>query len=489
MTCVVDDIGLQAGLRPDKQALCDLASGNSWTYQQLHNEVGRCATYLKSHNVGNGDRVAVLSRNRAELIILHYACARLGSLFSPLNWRLSKSEIQLLVEDAEPTLFFSEPDFDSAPEGYLDINKLLPALSELSPGEPGELNGDDVSLLLFTSGTSGRPKGVLLTENNLAESAINSTVLCCVTENSVYLVDSPMFHIIGLIACVRPPLMCGGTVLVSNGFDPEITLERLADPALSVSHYFCVPQMAKMLRDQPAYDPSRLRKLTAVFTGGALHPEADIRSWLKDDIAIVDGFGMSEAGTVFGMPLDKKQIDRYAGAAGINTRRVKIRIVDENDKDVPIGESGELLLKGLNVTQGYWQREDETRNAFTEDGWFRTGDVVRANDEGFHWIVGRRKEMYISGGENVYPAEIEAAMIELADIQEAAVVGVEDPQWGEVGHLFWVPRSDASISEDAIRNFLNSRLARYKIPKHFTQLDALPRNGAGKILKKALTEL
>jgi fatty-acyl-CoA synthase len=198
---------------------------------------------------------------------------------------------------------------------------------------------------------------------------------------------------------------------------------------------------------------------------------------------------MSEAGTVFGMPLDKKQIDRYAGAAGINTRRVKIRIVDENDKDVPIGESGELLLKGLNVTQGYWQREDETRNAFTEDGWFRTGDVVRANDEGFHWIVGRRKEMYISGGENVYPAEIEAAMIELADIQEAAVVGVEDPQWGEVGHLFWVPRSDASISEDAIRNFLNSRLARYKIPKHFTQLDALPRNGAGKILKKALTEL
>jgi fatty-acyl-CoA synthase len=298
-----------------------------------------------------------------------------------------------------------------------------------------------------------------------------------------------MFHVIGLITNVRPALLCGGAILISDAFIPERTLERLGDPSFCVTHYFCVPQMASMLRADPAYDPNKLRGLKAIFTGGAPHPAASIRAWLKDGIPIVDGFGMSEAGTVFGMPLDPELLDRYAGSAGLATPRVQSRIVDTQDNDVPIGEAGELLLKGDNILSGYWRREKETKEAFTDDGWFRTGDIARANEDGFHWLVDRRKDMFISGGENVYPAEIEAVVASLAGVKEAAVVGVPDEKWGEVGYLYLAIKDGAAVSREEVFSFLNERLAKYKIPKHLSFIDALPRNGAGKALKTALREM
>ena len=490
MAAPVDDLLLQAKLRPGALAVIDLAAGRRWTYAEFDEAVAKCAGALAARGVAAGDRVAALSKNRAELPMLHLACARLGAIYAPLNWRLAEAELLDLIEDAEPKLLLVEKDFDHPSyNDAVDIDGFAKDIEAAAPYRGGPVDREKPSLILYTSGTSGRPKGALLSERNLAETAINFSILGAVTENSVFLVDSPMFHIIGLVTNIRPALQRGGTILISDAFIPARTLQRLGDPALKVTHYFCVPQMASMLHSDPSYEPENLRGLAAIFTGGASHPAANIRAWLKDGISIVDGFGMSEAGTVFGMPLDREIIDRHAGSAGLATSRIQSRIVDANGNDVSVGEPGELLLKGDNVTAGYWRREAESKDAFTEDGWFKTGDIARANEDGFHWLVDRRKDMYISGGENVYPAEIEAVVAGVKGVKESAVIGVADEKWGEVGHLFWAVHEGASVGEADIKAVLDEKLARYKIPKHYSAIDALPRNGAGKVLKTTLRDM
>ncbi len=489
MSAPVDDLGMRARLRPGALAVADLTSDRRWTYAQFDDAVARCASALAGHGVTAGERVAALSKNCAELVMLHLACARLGAIYVPLNWRLAAEELRGLIEDAGPKLLILDETLDNAVFEGVSLETLRTEIEASAPYRGGPIDGERPSLILYTSGTSGRPKGALLSERNLAETAINFSILGAVNEDSVFLCDSPMFHVIGLVTNLRPGMMRGGSLLISDGFVPERTLARLGDPALKVTHYFGVPQMAQVLRADPAYDPKKLQGLTALFTGGAPHPAANIRAWLADGVPVVDGFGMSEAGTVFGMPLDPDIIDRHAGSVGVATPRVAARIVDAQETDVPVGTPGELLLKGDNITQGYWRREQETQDAFTEDGWFRTGDIARMNEEGFYWLVDRRKDMFISGGENVYPAELEAVVAAMAGVKEAAVVGVPDARWGEVGHLFWVAREGASIDQTAIEATFNSKLARYKIPKHYSRIDALPRNGAGKVVKMALREL
>lgn len=489
MAAPVDDLGMQARLRPDALAVADLTSDRRWTYAEFDDAVARCAGALAARGVTAGDRVAALSKNCAELVMLHLACARLGAIYVPLNWRLAAEELQWLIGNAEPKLVVLDETLENAAFEGVSVDVLRSEMEACEPRSGGAVDRDKPSLILYTSGTSGKPKGALLSERNLAETAINFSILGAVNERSVFLCDSPMFHVIGLVTNVRPGMMRGGALLISDGFVPERTLERLGDPALKVTHYFGVPQMAQVLRAHPNYDPEKLKGLTALFTGGAPHPAANIRAWLADGIPVVDGFGMSEAGTVFGMPLDPVLIDRHAGSVGVATPRIKARIVDAQGADLPAGEPGELLLKGDNITPGYWRREKETKEAFTDDGWFRTGDIARMNEEGFYWLVDRRKDMFISGGENVYPAELEAVVAAIAGVKEAAVVGVPDARWGEVGHLFWVAREGAAVDRRAIEDAFNMKLARYKIPKHYTKIDALPRNGAGKVLKTVLREM
>ncbi len=488
MAVSVDDLGMQARLRPGALAVADLPSGRQWSYAAFDDTVGRCVAVLHGRGVKAGDRVAALSKNCAELVMLHLACARLGAIYAPLNWRLAAEELKWLLEDSEPSVLFIDETLDYAAVDGVSIDALRHEIEASAPYDGGPIDRGLPSLILYTSGTSGKPKGALLSERNLAETAINFSILGAVNEQSVFLCDSPMFHIIGLITNVRPPLMRGGAVLISDGFIPGRTLARLGDPALKVTHYFGVPQMASVLRADPAYDPKKLKGLTALFTGGAPHPAANIRAWLADGVPVVDGFGMSEAGTVFGMPIDPEIIDRHAGSVGVATPRIKARIVDTKGIEVSAGEPGELLLKGDNVTSGYWRREKESKEAFTDDGWFRTGDIVRVNEEGFYWLIDRRKDMFISGGENVFPAEIEAVVAGITGVKESAVVGVPDERWGEVGHLFWVSYENAAVDETAIKDELERRLARYKLPRHYTCIEALPRNGAGKVLKTALRQ-
>jgi fatty-acyl-CoA synthase len=486
MTGADDYVALQAQLQPDACAAQDLTTGASWTYRAFDRAVGQFAASLRSRGVGKGARVAALAKNRVELILLHLGCARIGAIYVPLNWRLSALEIAALVEDAQPVLIVGDAtlaqaqlDGESLAEFSLNARKMEPLPREST-------DQDAPSLILYTSGTSGRPKGALLSESNIWQTALNFSLLARVTHLSAVLCDSPMFHVIGLVTNVRPALMRGGRFVVSGGFLPGRTLDRLADPTLGITHYFCVPQMAAMLRADSAFDAGKLRRLTAIFSGGAPHAADAIRAWTREGIPMADGFGMSETGTVSCMPLNIALIESHAGSAGLVPPGLRARILDGRGDECAAGQAGELFIKGANVTSGYWQRAEETKASFTEDGWFRTGDIARFDSDGFLWLVDRKKDMFISGGENVYPAEIEGALAACPNLAECAVVGVADERWGEVGHLVLVPMTGAKLDFSEVIAYLEPRLARYKIPKHLSVMEQLPRNGAGKLMKATL---
>ena len=483
----MDYVALYARSRPNKLAINDLSFERSWSYAELDQTVACFVSVLIDQGVEKGSRVVCLSKNRAEMLLLHFACARLGAIFVPLNWRLSATEIEALIEDSSPTVCFGDELAETLKVDMLPIDDLIGRAEKLGPTDRASTDLDLPSLMLYTSGTTGRPKGVLLSERNLSETAVNFGVLGDVDSSSGSYCESPMFHIIGAITSVRPALLKGAHIVISDGFEPERTLQRIADPELGLTHYFCVPQMALALRAVDGFDPNSLRNLKALFTGGAPHPEAQIREWLNDGIAIVDGYGSSEAGTVFGMPLDIDVIDKKAGCVGLPTPRINARIVDALGEEVPVGQSGELQLRGDNLTAGYWQREEDTKKAFTEDGWFCTGDICSRDEDGFYRIVDRKKDMFISGGENIYPAELEALLVKYPGIKEQAVVGIADEKWGEVGCVFYV--SDKDISLEDLVAYLTENLARYKLPKRAFRVEALPRNASGKVLKPKLREL
>lgn len=485
----VDDTAFQAIRKPDAPAAVDLASGRRWTYRQLDEAIGRCAALLRQvYGCEVGDRVATLAKNRVELVILHLACARAGLIYVPLNWRLSPAEVAALIEDADPALVIGDAEMARAGLAGVSLDEVSAAIDARAQTIEAETDPDRISLILFTSGTSGRPKGVMLSERAQRETAINFGLLGQVDSRSVILIDSPMFHIIGLITSVRPFLMQGATLLVSDGFDPSRTLARLSDPALGVTHYFCVPQMADRIRSEPGFDGRKLAGLTGLFTGGAPHPAASIKAWLDAGVTVADGFGMSEAGTVLGMALDPEIIMAKAGCAGLPAAAVGVKIVDADGRDLRAGEPGELLLKGPNLFDGYWRRPQETAAAFTDDGWFRTGDIAIRDADGYFAIVDRKKDMFISGGENVYPAEIEAVLATYPGLVEAAVIGIPDARWGEVGLCALVHADPPVDLSERVRAHLSERLAGYKLPRHFVIVDALPRTGSGKVQKAVLRE-
>jgi len=480
----VDDTAFQAIRQPDALAAVDLASGRRWTYRQLDVAIGRCAGLLRgAYGLDVGDRVASLAKNRVELVILHLACARAGLIYVPLNWRLSPVEVAVLLADAEPRLLVADEVVVTEGMVTLTIDTLAAQTDDWATSFVEASDPERISLILFTSGTSGKPKGVMLSERAQGQTALNFSLLGQVDGRSAILIDSPMFHIIGLITSVRPFLMQGGVLLVSDGFDPARTLARLGDPALGVTHYFCVPQMADRLRAEPGFDGKALSGLTALFTGGAPHPAASIRAWLDAGVPVADGFGMSEAGTVLGMSLDPAIILAKAGSAGLPTPHIGVRI-----DGATVGQAGELLLKGPNLYSGYWGQPEATRAAFTDDGWFRTGDIAVCDDDGFISIVDRKKDMFISGGENVYPAEIEAALASFPGMTEAAVIGVPDTRWGEVGLCALVHPTPPDDLVEAVRAHLTTQLAGYKLPRHVVLVETLPRTGSGKVKKADLRQ-
>ncbi|MFO3707189.1 AMP-binding protein [Xanthomonas codiaei] len=486
MTMPTDSISFHARLTPRRLAARDLLLEQQWTYAELDDLIGRLAALLQTRGCVDGERLAVIARNSGWQVALHFACARVGAIYVPLNWRLSANELDALLQRAEPRLLLG----DEVAAGRAQVETLadfIDSASALTPAQTPYIPPERVSLILFTSGTSGQPKGVMLSEQNLQQVAHNFGVTTRVDAGSSFLCEAPMFHIIGLATNVRPVLAVGGSIQVSSGFEPERTLRWLGDPALGITHYVGVPQMMQAFRTQPGFDPASLRHLTALVSGGAPHASDDLLGWLEDGIPMVCGFGMSEAGTVFGMSVDCEVIRSKLGAAGISSPTVQTRVVDGDGNECPPGTPGELLLRGPNLSPGYWRDPQATAEMRDGQGWFRTGDIVRRDADGFFWVVDRKKDMFISGGENVYPAEIEAVLADHPQIRECAVVGMADPQWGEVGCLAIVPAVE-ELDLEQIRSHLIERLAKYKVPKHLRVIEALPRTATGKLQKARLKD-
>jgi fatty-acyl-CoA synthase len=486
---LIDPVATHARAQPDKLAAVDLDSGRRWTWRALDADVSRVAGWLaETLGPGSAARVATLSRNSVWMLVLQRACIRAGAIFVPFNWRLAPREIADLVADAEPAILFHDAEF-AVPAGVASLYPLgtLETLAAASPCPTTARAPVDAPMtLLYTSGTSGRPKGVIMSAANAFWGATNFIHGSAVSGNSVFLCDMPLFHTAGLFAAAGVPILAGGTVLVSKGFDPAVTLARIANQALGITHYFSVPQMAQMLWNAPGFRPEMLSGLTFYATGGAPNPAAQVERFLRAGIPLSDGFGMSETCSNHAMPVgDPARMLAKAGSCGLPLLTVEQRIVDDDGADVGVGEVGELWLRGPSVTAGYWKQPELTARAFT-DGWFRTGDAARCDEEGFTYLVDRLKDMYVSGGENVYPAEIEAAIAELVDVAECAVIGIADERWGEVGRAFIVLRRGGEITSEAVVAHCRDRLARYKLPATVKLVDELPRTASGKVQKHRL---
>ena len=496
---LLDFVAHFARTTPLKLAAHDLTSGRQLTYSQLDDAIDRAAGVLRGMlGSPQGERVAVLSRNSAEMLVLHFACVRSGAIFVPLNWRLTAAEITFMLADCEPALVVLEPMFAdrledaSIPRLLLDdsgesLAARMAALPQpASPGAGMAVAPDTPITLLYSSGTTGRPKGVIVTQLNAFAGALNLALGTQCTPNSVFLCDMPMFHTAGLFAAARVPLLIGGTVRISQKFEAQTTYDRLADPALAISHYFSVTQMAMMMRQLPGFDGRRLARLTAFITGGAPNPEAHILRWLDDGVMMVNGWGMSEICSAVAQPVgDVARVRAHPSAVGLPHLTVEMKLVDADGHEVATGHPGEIWVRGANVTPGYWRRPELNETAF-QDGWFRTGDVAVRDADGFYTIVDRIKDMFISGGENVYPAEVEATLVELEAVGDVAVIGVPDPQWGEVGCAFVVVAPGKSLDLATIEAHCRRRLARFKVPKRFAIVPALPRTPSGKVQKHLL---
>lgn len=485
--------------RPDKLACVELATGARLSYRGLATRVENCAAALQALPGGAcGERIAILARNSIDFVVLALACQRAGAVFVPLNWRLTGVELAALLASCTPKLLIYEQEFEpTAIEAASGCSELLIgerskaaifAAQSVLPPQPVRAEGAAPWTLLYTSGTTGRPKAAIVTRSGAFYSALNFSLIGELTQDSAILSDAPMFHTVGLIATLRTAVTVGATLVISDRFDPGTTLRALSDSALKITHYFGVPQIAAALRNHPDYAVSDLSRLRAIFVGGAPLPRALLDAFLSDGVKLVNGYGSSEAGTVMHMPIDAAALAARPGSIGLPGPLIETRIVGIDGRDVAENEVGELWLRGPSVTPGYWRDPEATAAAFS-DGWFRTGDLVRRDAGGFHWLVDRLKDMYISGGENVYPAEVENVLWDLPAIADVAVLGVPDARWGEAGVAFIVRREGAAITEADVLAFCAGRLARYKHPSKVRFVAAVPRTASGKVQRQRLRQL
>lgn len=485
---------------PDKVAVVDLASARRLTYSQFDARISRLAGFLHDTlKVSRGDRVAVLALNTTDTLEVQFACGRLGAIFVPLNTRLTVPELQFITADCAPKVMIHDADLaDTA----LSVARLCNIATSLLLGPGGTYEGgiaaakplaraeevtlDDVSTIMYTSGTTGYPKGATITHGMTFWNCVNLGGPACIGPASVLLTVLPLFHTGGLNCYTNPVLHAGGTVMIMRAFDPGTALGLINDPAQGINVFFGVPAIYQFMAQHPAFATTDLSRLIVGGVGGAPMPVPLLKVWEARGVALQQGYGMTETSPAV-LVLDREDAARKAGSAGKPVLHTEVRIVRPDGSDADVGELGELWVKGPNITPGYWNRPEANKTSFT-DGWLHTGDATRIDEEGFYYIVDRWKDMYISGGENVYPAEVENVLHQLNAIAEAAVIGIPDAQWGEVGLAIVAVKPGQRLTEADVFAHCAANLARFKCPRQIRFVDALPRNATGKIHKPTLRE-
>ena len=487
---------------PDKLALVDAHTGRQFTYAQFNERANRFASFLKDTlGIQQGDRVSILAQNSSDYFEILFGCGKMGAILNTLNWRLAVPELEFIINDCTPRVLIYEADFakvvdslrakvdyefhvvmaDKAPEGEWTYPGALAAGSPEGVEMP-PLTYDDTWAIIYTSGTTGRPKGAQVTYGNFFYNAVGMGRAIDLTSQDVNLNVLPTFHIGGLGLYAGPTFHAGGTVVVMRAFDPGELLRLIED--WKVSALLLVPSIYLMLAQFPDFDKYDLSSVRSWASGGSALPPSLVNQYAEKGIIIQQGFGMTETGpTVF--IIGKENAVRKAGSVGKPVLHTDVCIMDREGNVLGPNEVGELCIRGGNVTIGYWNRPDATTEALV-DGWLHSGDAAKYDEEGFYYIVDRWKDMFISGGENVYPAEVENVIYQHPAVAEVAVVGVPHPKWQEVGKALVVVKEGHTLTEEEVVEFCRGKLARYKIPKSVVFMDALPRTAAGKVLKREL---
>lgn len=500
-----DILTKRANLTPDREALYDLHTGKRHSFADLNDRANRAANFLREkYDLQKGDRVSILAQNCLPYIDLLFGLGKIGVILAPLNWRLTAHELTYIVNDLEPKVLLCGPEFVSvlgemraeidvphyiALEGAdvpdaANYETLLENASADEPQRPS-LDGDNAYCILYTSGTTGKPKGAVLPHRQVLWNAINTVISWGLTENDISPILTPMFHSGGLFVFLVPLFYAGGRIVLARNFDPEESLKVIMDEKCTV--ILGVPTLFQVWMNSPIFKDADFSHVHFFISGGAPCPPKLIEDWSRaKGVTMRQGYGLTEVGVNCFSMTDEDAL-RKAGSVGKPIFHSEMRLVDSEGNDVPQGETGELIIAGQHVCAGYWRNPEATAKTIV-NGWFHTGDMARQDEDGYFTIAGRYKDMIISGGENIYAAEVEAVFREHAAVADAALIGQPDEKWGEVGLMIVLLQPNATVSADELKAHCGERLARYKIPKRVEFVAELPYSPYGKVMKAVLRE-
>ncbi len=508
-----DYLGRRELYTPDKLAIIDAGKDPELrlTYREWNQRVNRLANWLKEEaGIEKGDRVAILARDGIEHLDTFFACGKLGAIHTALNWRLHWRELLYLVDLTTPTVLIYSDDFkdavaslkaesdgrNAAISRYLHIEgdgvpgsihfETALQSADAAPVHCETLEKEDTACLIFTGGTTGLPKGAMISHRMIAWNVVN-TVIHDVQHDDIYLNVFPLFHAGGLFAYTSSQVVFGNTTVLTRQFDPGQILELIEREKVTV--FAGVPTMYQVMMTHPNFEKADLHSLRFCTSGGAPLPVPVVEFYTeKKNIKFKQGFGMTEFGPGL-FALAPEDAIRKAGSIGRPNYFIDARVVDADNQPVGPNEIGELVLKGPSMCSGYFNNPEATANVVDDEGFFHTGDLVKHDEEFYFYVMDRKKDMFISGGENVYPNEIEAVLYRHPAIGMCAVIGVPDEKWGEVGKACIVLKEGQSADPDALIDYMKDNLAGYKVPRSVEIMDALPLSGMGKILKRELREM
>ena len=477
--------------------------GREFNNRTFNERVNRMAHALADLGIVKGERVAALMLNSSEFLEIFFACGKTGAIMVPVNFRLAVPELIYILKDSAPHALVYSSDFAEKVQAIkaagLPIehyfrhggDKLAedPPIADFaarfSADEPvpvREVTDDDPLFIMYTSGTTGDPKGAVLTHGNILFGAIHSLVGYGVNHTYKSLVVAPLFHIGGLVASATPVIYAGGSLVLQSFYNASEVIKLIQRE--KINYMFAVPVMFQVMTKSEEWDKADFSHVHYFISGGAPIPTPIIRMYQEEKgVYFVQGYGMTEAGRLTSLLLEDSI--RKAGSVGKELFHLQLRIVDKNDRDVAPGEAGEIIVKGPNVFTQYWNKPKETAEAI-RDGWFHTNDMGRRDEEGFVYVIGRKQELIISSGENIYPAEVERVIQALPQVREAAAVAMPDETRGEVVAAFVMLHEGQQITEDELTHALDGQIANFKIPKKVIFVTDFPRNPAGKILKREL---